>query len=417
MLRMKLILIQLFILCGYSFAVPNESQKPAAAYSPSVEQTVNPQKEDIEVSESTVPYRLGGVKISTTLRKKILEMESIAVQDKGQDSPTFDRLGNKIWLKIVPIRFNDEFVEILADKKVDWRVRFVLINVKRRLVSDRKIEKYLPAFKKMLLDNSEHPKVRGIVATMIGELAPTNEEVKVLLTSVAADSATPPEVVQPAMSMLGLAGIDDIDRLVEIMDRRPKDANDIGVSLNAVRALCRSKNPKAPDLLMKIFDESVPDSFFNVTAIEQFQCMMRTSPERRAKLEPVLVPKLIKLLDDRSYIGASRQDAARLLIYLKAKGVYEPITRWFLPVRGTTAETGGGGSEIDVTFGAQFLADMCDKRGIPVLEEVLKKYPIDPRFSWAKESCEKEGIKYPEGASDYKKIKERLERLRKCKPE
>lgn len=417
MVRITLILIQLFIICGYSFAVPLEPQKSTAAYSPDVNQADNPQKEDIGVNESTAPYSLGGVKISASLRKKILELETIAAQEPGQDNSASERLAGKIWLKIIPIWFNDEFVEVLADKEVDWRVRDSLINVKRRFVSDRKIGKYLPAFKNMLLDNSEHPKVRGSVAMLIGELAQTNQEVKALLTAVAADSGNPPEVVEPAMAVLGSVGVDDVDRLLEIMNRKQKGINGLGVSLNAIRALCESKNPKAPDLLIRIFNESAPDSFFNATAIEELGCLFNTA-ERRKQFEPLVVPQLLKMLDDRSDRGASRIRAAELLVHIKAKGIYEPIARWFLPSDKSGApKAGGGGNYRDVTFGARYIADICDKRGIPVLDGALKNFATDPRFSWSKEPDIKRGIKFPEEVPDYIEIKQQLKRLRDCKPE
>jgi hypothetical protein len=198
--------------------------------------------------------------------------------------------------------------------------------------------------------------------------------------------------MEPVMAVLGAAGMDDVDRLIEIMNREPKSLNDIGVNLNAIRALCDSKNPKAVDLLMKVFMESAPDSFFNATAIEELGCVVMTSPEKRAKVEPVLVPKLLELVDDRSYIGASRRDAAALLIRMKVKEVYEPITRWFLPVSEWLPEKNAGGGRTDVTFGAQYLADLCDKRGIKVLEEVLKQYPTDSRWIGHKEILEKKGL-------------------------
>jgi hypothetical protein len=165
---------------------------------------------------------------------------------------------------------------------------------------------------------------------------------------------------------------------------------------------------------MKVFMESAPDSFFNATAIEELGCVVMTSPEKRARVEPVLVPKLLELVDDRSYMGVSRQDAAALLIRMKVKEVYEPITRWFLPVSGELSEKNGGGDGTDITLGAKYLADLCDKRGIKVLEGVIKQYPTDSRWIRHKEILEKKGIKFPEEDYDYRLIEERLERLKKC---
>ncbi len=375
-----------------------------------------PPLEDLEPGESTAPYKAGGVKVSASLRKKIQELEMIAAEEKGQDDAALERIYGENGGKLALLRFNNELVEVLADKEVDWRVRYLLLRVKKFMVTSRSVEKRLPALKTMLADRAQHPRVRGGVALLISSgLAKEHVDIREVMTEIAVDTAAPAALLEPVMAVLGGAGIDDVDRLLEIMNRAPGSFNEVGINLNAIRSLCRSQNPKAPELLMKILEESAPDSFFNVTAIEGLQCMIVSSPERRAALVPVLTPKLLKMVDDRSYMGASRNYAAELLVRLNVREVYEPITRWFLPVgedRMPVKDSGGGAA--DVFWGTRLLADLCDKRGIKAMEDVLKKYPADTRFTWEKENLIERGLKFPEGSVHYKRIQEHLKRLKKC---
>lgn len=377
-----------------------------------------PEKEDLDIDESTETYKSGTVKISEAMLEKIQEMEEIAKEEKGQNNDIIlERLLGKLWSKILLMRFNDEFIEALADESIDWRVRFAMIRVKSEFVTNRKINKYMPALLKILADKKANPQVRGTIAHAVSKAIrnKNNDEARKVLTDIAFDKETPGELMQHVWSVLGSIGIDDVSRIEEIMYRKPgQDINDIGINLSAVRALCPSKDPKAVDLIIKILDISSPDAFFNVIAIEELTCVVFYYPERRAELDPIIVPKLLKLVDDRSYRGASRRDAANLLIRMGVKEVYEPITKWFLPVKGEIAEQGKGGGRIDFRFGAKFLAELCDKRGIKVLENVLKNFPTDSRWAIGKEWCEEKGLKFPEDDADYKTIKKRLEKLKNC---
>jgi hypothetical protein len=373
--------------------------------------------DDLAPGESTAPYKAGGVKVSASLRKRIRELERIAAGEKGQDDAALERILGKLWLKLGLLRFNEELVEILGDRSVDWRLRTLIVVVKRETTTGRKKRKYLPALVGILEDRTQHTRLRGAVASFVGETAEDSEEAREALARIVSDPETPSEVLQSAMAQLGVAGTDDIDLLLTLMSRPQRDPNDLGMGMNAIRALCRSKNPRAIDLLVKIFEETPPDSFYNVTAIRQLNCVRNRHPGKWAELEPRLVPRLLALVDDRSRIGASRNESAELLVKMGVKEVYEPITRWFLPSGkegGQFAVEGGGGGGTDVTFGAKFLADLCEERGIKVLEEVLAKYPTDPRWTVNAPYLKKNNMRFPEDDYYYKLIQERLNRLKEC---
>ncbi len=214
--------------------------------------------EDLEPGESTAPYKAGEVKVSASLRKKIRELEKIAAGEKGQDDAALERILGKLWLKLGLLRFNEELVEILGDRSVDWRLRTLIVVVKRETTTGRKKRRYLPALVGILEDRTQHARLRGAVASFVGEAAEDSEEAREALARIVSDPETPSEVLQSAMAQLGVSGTDDIDLLLTLMSRPQRNPNDLGMGMNAIRALCRSKNPRAIDLLVKVFEETPP---------------------------------------------------------------------------------------------------------------------------------------------------------------
>jgi len=221
-------------------------ESPAANDGYAVEE---PPLEDLEPGESTAPYKAGGVKVSASLRKRIQELEKIAAGEKGQDDAALERISGEIGGKLALLRFNNELVEVLADRDVDWRVRYLLLRVKKFMVTSRSVEKRLPALKTILADRTQHPRVRGSVALLISSgLAKEHADIREVMTAIAVDTTAPAALLEPVMAVLGGAGIDDVDRFLEIMNRAPGSFNEVGINLNAIRSLCRSQNPKAPEL-------------------------------------------------------------------------------------------------------------------------------------------------------------------------
>ncbi len=368
--------------------------------------------EDLEPGESTAPYKAGGVKVSASLRKRIQELEKIAAGEKGQDDAALERLAEKAGGKLDSLRFNAELVEVLSDKSVDWRIRYGIMLQKNYTVSARAIGRYADSLVAIMRDKEDHGRVRGMAAIMLLEVARTDSRVSEAMKETAKDPATPGEVLKNVMTVVGYAGGDDVDMLMELTRREPADFNEIGINLNAIRALGKSKDPRAIGCLLKIYDESAPDSFYHATAILQFWEHILT-PEGRELVKPLIVPRFLKLLDDRSRLGASRQEAAAILVYLGVKEAVEPILRWFLPADGFSAKPGGGGNTMDVSAGARLLVQLGDARAIPVLERMIDNFAVDSRWTWTQERMEARGEKYPDDHMDYKHLKQCLKDLKK----
>jgi len=372
--------------------------------------------EDLEPGESTAPYKAGAVKVSASLRKRIQELEKIAAEEKGQDDAALERLAEKAGTKLRALRFTPELVEVLSDKSVDWRIRYGIMLQKNYAVSARAIGRYADSLVAIMRDKEDHGRVRGMAAIMLLEVARTDSRVSEAMKETAKDPATPGEVLKNVMTVVGYAGGDDVDMLMELTRREPADFNEIGINLNAIRALGKSKDPRAIGCLLKIYDESAPDSFYHATAILQFWEHILT-PEGRELVKPLIVPRFLKLLDDRSFRGSSRRDAAAILVYLGVKEAVEPILRWFLPADGFSAKPGGGGNRMDVSAGARLLVQLGDARAIPVLERMIGNFAVDSRWTWGdgaiQKDMEEQGQKYPDDHMDYKHLKQCLKDLKK----
>jgi len=393
MVKMELILIQLFLLCGVVVASAQASQElPAAASAP-------------QAQSSAVPERLAG---------KIRGMEKTAAEISGQDDVALEKIGGRIDGDILLLPLNEDLVAVIKDRHFDWRVRYLLMLYKSYTAGDAKINKYADDFIGIMRDKSEHNRVRGMAALMLVDVSARNAAVKSALAEVAKATDTPGDVLKAVMTGVGYAGIDDADVLMRLTEREPANFNEIGINLNAVRALGKSKDPRAVGYLIKIFDESVPDSFFQVTAIQQFSPLIN-DPVSRARVKPLIVPRFLRLLEDRSYLGASRCEAADLLGRMKVKEAVDPIFKWFLPADSTHAKVGGGGNRMDISCGARNLVRIGDKRAIPVLEQAIANFANDSRWKWVKPEMTKKGMKYPDDHPDYKHLRKRLEELKRQK--
>lgn len=409
MIKLRLLVTQLFLLYGCAIAFSHEPQKTIGLY------IVDVTSGSIDLSGGESKTSLtSGTEVSERMAKKMRELERVAAGVKGQDAAALETIGGKLSGTTVLLPLNSDLVAAIKDKRFDWRVRYVLLLHKSYTAGESKINEYSAAFIGIMRDKTEHERVRAMAALMLVDVSAKSAGVNEALKEVAKDPATPGEVLKAVMAAVGYAGIDDADVLMKLTERQPADFNEIGINLNAVRALGKSKDSRAIGYLIKIFDNSAPDSFYNYTAIEQFWHFIG-NPETRERVKPLIIPRFLKLLDDRSRIGSSRREAAEILAELKVKEAVEPILRWFLPANGTSAKVGGGGAVSDISLGAKALVKLGDKRAIPVLEHTIENFANDSRWSWAKIPMEKDGEKFPDDYLFYKQLKECLEELKKQK--
>jgi HEAT repeat protein len=398
---LNLIIIRLLLLCAASFAFSQNPQKSTAAYEAFNENTLT-------VSQ------VAGREVSERMMGKMREMEKAAVGIKGQDDTALEKIGEKIDKTIVLMPLNRDLISAVKDKRFDWRIRYLLMLYKSYTAGDSKITEYSEDFIDIMRDKTEHTRVRGMAALMLVDISAKNAKVNEALKETAKAQDTPGDVLKAVMTAVGYAGIDDADVLMKLTEREPADFNEVGINLNAVRALGKSKDPRAIGYLIKIFDESGPDSFYQVTAIQQFSSLIK-DPETRARVKPLIVQRFLKLLDDRSYLGVSRNEASDILAKMDIKEAVEPILKWFLPANETHAKVGGGGNRMDIMCGIRALVKLGDKKAIPILEQTIANFANDSRWSWSRKEIERNGRKFPEEHPDYKSLKKCLRKLKNQK--
>lgn len=336
MLRIELIIVYVFLLYWGGIAFSQEPQKIGGASAVEISSISGGPGE-----EESIAAQLHRAEISERLMKKMRELEQTAAGVPGQDAAALETIGGKISGTTVLLPLNSDLVAAIKDKRFDWRVRYVLLLHKSYTAGESKLNEYSDAFIGIMRDKTEQEQVRAMAALMLVDISAENSRVNEALKEVAKAPDTPGEVLKAVMAAVGYAGIDDADVLMKLTERQPADFNEIGINLNAVRALGKSKDPRAMGYLIRIFDNSAPDSFYNYTAIEQFWHFIE-NPQTRERVKPLIIPRLLKLLDDRSRIGASRTEAAGILAELKVKEAVDPILRWFLPAEGFSAKIGGG---------------------------------------------------------------------------
>lgn len=300
-----------------------------------------------------------------------------------------------------------ELVRAARDKSLNWRTRAILLErINREEKKQITKEEELSLYSDALMDAKEHNEVRKLAAQALMEPSRTEPKARKALEKAAKDKAMPADVLGSVMVSVGSSGIDDVDTLTELMKRPPKTNNEIGINLNAVRALGESKDPRAVGMLFKILDESKPDSFFNVTALEQLSFMIRRGPEEMEKLRPMLAPRLMKLLGNRSYIGASRQMAARMLLRMNERKAIPEILKWVKP------KEEGGGNSTDMGWAFEILAEFQAKEVIPELQRAIDNVPNDSRWEDYKKIAVRDGNKFPSEVSKYIRLQESLKKLK-----
>ena len=339
---------------------------------------------------------------------RLKTLNDAALADKGETREELAALGYKLGKDIKALEVDGGLLKAARDKSLDWKTRFLILEHvehagRKKITKDEELSLYSDT----LLDAGEHKELRKRAAQALMEPSRTEPKARKALEKAAKDKALPADVLWSVMVSVGSSGMDDVDTLSELMKRPAKINNEIGINLNAVRALGQSKDPRAVGMLFKILDESQPDSFFQGEALEQLSFIIRRGPKEMEKLRPMLTPRLMKLLDDRSRIGASRQTAARMLLRMNERKAITKILKWVKP-----KEEGGGVHNTDVRCAFEILAEFKAKEVIPELQCAIDNVPSDSRWVESKRIAERYGNKFPDSVSKYIGLQECLKKLK-----
>ena len=339
---------------------------------------------------------------------RLKTLNDAALADKAETREELAALGYKLGKDIKALEVDGGLLKAARDKSLDWKTRFLILEYverdgREKITKDEELSLYSDT----LLDAGEHKELRKRAAQALMEPSRTEPKARKALEKAAKDKALPADVLWSVMVSVGSSGMDDVDTLSELMTRPAKTNNEIGINLNAVRALGQSKDPRAVGMLFKILDESQPDSFFNMTALEQLSKIIRRSTQEMERLRPMLTPRLMKLLEDRSYIGASRHTAARMLLRMNERRAIPRILKWVKP-----KEEGGGGGNTDLKWAFDILAEFRAIEVIPELQKAIDNVPNDSRWADSKRIAEQDEKKFPESVPKYISLQECLKKLK-----
>jgi len=339
-------------------------------------------------------------------KDKLKVLDAAARADKSETREALTALAGRLDKETSGLEVDGYLLKAARDKSLDWKTRFLILErIERGAMKKISKDEELSLYSDILQDGGEHKENRKRAAQALMEPARSEPKARKALEKAAKDKTLPDDVLWSVMVSVGSSGIDDVDTLAGLMERKPKDSNDIGINLNAVRALGQSKDPRAVGMLFKILDESGPNSYYGMTALDQFSNLIRDS-EKEKELHSRLAPRLLKFLEDRSsHIGASRWLAGRMLVRMHERKAIRPIMKW-LKLR---EEVWGG---TDVAWAAEILAEFQAKEAIPELEKVVADFSSDPSWADLKRISEERGLKFPDELARYKGLRECLKKLK-----
>lgn len=354
-----------------------------------------------EVSEAAAT----GAVSQEDLKDKLKKLNVALSFSKDATREELEGLMYGLYENVKELKVDFDLVKLARDKSFDWKTRWFLVRYisacpfKLITISDE-----ISLYSDVLLDAREHNMVRKMAAEALMGPAETEVKARKALEKAARDKKLPGDVLRSVMVTVGAVGIDDVDVLAELRARKPETIND-AISLNALRALGKSRDPRAIGMLFEIMGDVEGDSYFNGIALEEFAGIIRRDPVQMEKLRPILAPKLLKLLENPSRIG-SRQMAGRMLLRMRERKAIPLILKWVKPPEE------GGGDETAVGWAFEILAEFQAKEVIPELQKVLDNVPNDSRWEWERNSAKKGNRKFPDDFRSYIRLQECLKKLK-----
>lgn len=231
---------------------------------------------------------------------------------------------------------------------------------------------------RVVSDGSQPPMVRASAGRVIvGKKGPG---VEAAIKTVVSDKSAPREARAAIMRQVGRLGMDDVDWLAQVargeglgLSSDPKmeiSQEEFGMMLNAQRALGKSTNPKATEVLIELVREH-PSNSLLIQALGK-------------KNDPRSIPVLIAAVKNGSRRALSRHDAVAALGELRATEAMEPLIEIIERER----------DESLVSAAAVALGKIGDKRALPSLEKLVGNLRDDPRFPPAYWEQAKQGHGY-----------------------
>ncbi len=184
-----------------------------------------------DIQKSTAITISAGQAPAGSRTKGILKKINDAVaSEKSENRESLQKLADKMYNDLKDLEVDSDTIKAARDKSLDWKTRYLAL----RLIGDENNKKMtkdeeLTLYSDALSDAGEHNEVRKLAAQSLMRPAGTETIAREALTKAAKDKNLPGEVLQSVMVSVGYSGIDDTDLLAELMLRKPKGANEMGI--------------------------------------------------------------------------------------------------------------------------------------------------------------------------------------------
>lgn len=331
----------------------------------------------LAASTSAEPERAPALWWST---ERILEdMEQVVLAEPGQDGAALLRLETRFNAHLIILGMRgsagslDNRVKAVADKSKDWRFRrFTAITLMDHSAS----KKVTGALLSVLLDRIDHPGVRAGAAMGLYEAAMDSATVRSALESVVRDTETAKDLFRDAVWCLGAVGADDLDLMLQVAGLAPvgnplsPGRPPILTNAGAIRAIARSRNPKALEVLISLLERYPSNSYLRGIVVDHLHSIAKTDVERLNPWRDKLVGPLLAMTYSEKFGEGPLNETVQLLGLLRER---RAVNRLIEIMNDPKIDP------VMVCRAAVALGEIGDKKALPYLEKVWEKLPNDSR--------------------------------------
>ena len=256
---------------------------------------------------------------------------------------------------------------VLSDSSKDWKVKAMMCEALGKMNAPESAAE----LSNVLMDKGQHEFVRAVAGDKLALLG--RPETESLIKQVVADKSVPIKVRARTMMSVGVTGLSDVDWLKQAAlgdglgfsgSKHVEISQDeFGLILNAQRALGKSKNPRALDIILELQDR-FPTNGIYTDILEE-------------KLDPKSVPVLLKVLtykNPKGFTSDSMIVAARALGKMKAREAADPLADIIATDK----------NPLFVLAAAKALMNIDGARARIIIQKLVANLDNDERFSPAR---------------------------------
>lgn len=253
---------------------------------------------------------------------------------------------------------------VLADSSMDWKVKAMMCEALGKINTPESAAE----LSSVLIDKSQHEFVRAVAGDKLALWG--RPETQDLIKQIVSDKSVPIRIRERTMMSVGVTGHDDIEwlKLLAVGDGLglPTDKHEeisqdeYGLILNAQRALGKSKNPRALDIILEL-QEKYPMNGIYTEILQE-------------KRDPKSIPTLLKVLTYKNPKGFTSDAmilAADALGEMRAREAAEPLSEIIVEDK----------NPLFVLAAAKALVKIDADRARPIVKKLVEGLGGDERFN------------------------------------